>query len=129
MKRTYLQKIYQGSQVAYIGSADPRILNAMIIHAEADDEKYQRAISETRVKEISDYVAGGENAPTGILPGALILGTRNQDKPKIHTTYAQLQDRNGQFQQLELYYIDLPETEEELKECRNTLTLWTVSTD
>ena len=49
MKRVYLTKMRQGEQVAYIGNADPRLLCPLIIHTDTDDEKYQRAISRTRV--------------------------------------------------------------------------------
>lgn len=80
MKRVYLTKMRQGEQVAYIGNADPRLLCPLIIHTDTDDEKYQRAISRTRVSEVAAYVLGdGESSP-GILPGALILGTRYQDR-------------------------------------------------
>ena len=58
MRRIFLQKIRQGPQEAYAGTADPRLLNELIIHEEKDDEKYQRAISSSRVAEIARYVKG-----------------------------------------------------------------------
>ena len=95
MKRVYLTKMRQGEQVAYIGNADPRLLCPLIIHTDTDDEKYQRAISRTRVSEVAAYVLGdGESSP-GILPGALILGTRYQDRLPVCRAYATTKDSTG----------------------------------
>ena len=68
MRRILLQKICQGPQEAYVGRADPRLLNELIIHEEADDEKYQRAISHSRVAEIASYVKGGGRGTAGDSP-------------------------------------------------------------
>ena len=121
MKRVYLTKMRQGEQVAYIGNADPRLLCPLIIHTDTDDAKYQRAISRTRVSEVAAYVLGdGESSP-GILPGALILGTRYQDRLPVCRAYATTKDSTGLDQTIELYYIDLPETEEEIDSLQDTL--------
>ena len=121
MRRILLQKICQGPQEAYVGRADPRLLNELIIHEEADDEKYQRAISHSRVAEIASYVKGDDRAPPGILPGALILGTRYPDKLQVGKATAVIRDETGRQDSLEVYHLDLPETPEEIAPLRETL--------
>ena len=121
MRRIFLQKIRQGPQEAYAGTADPRLLNELIIHEEKDDEKYQRAISSSRVAEIARYVKGEEGALPGILPGSLILGTRYPDRLQVRSASALIRDETGRQDDVELYYLDLPETPEEIDSLRGTL--------
>ena len=102
MRRIFLQKIRQGPQEAYAGTADPRLLNELIIHEEKDDEKYQRAISSSRVAEIARYVKGEEGAPPGILPGSLILGTRYPDRLQVRSASALIRDETGRQDDVEL---------------------------
>lgn len=68
MKRVYLTKMRQGEQVAYIGNADPRLLCPLIIHTDTDDEKYQRAISRTRVSEVAAMCWETENPRPEFFP-------------------------------------------------------------
>src|SRR5699024_335102 len=121
MRRILLPKICHGPQEAYVRRAAPRLLTEPIIQEGAADEKCQSAISTSRVAEIASYVKGDDRAPPGILPGALILGTRYPDKLQVGKATAVIRDETGRQDSLEVYYLDLPETPEEIAPLRETL--------
>ncbi len=109
MKKILLQKITQFNTVYYIGRIDPRILCKVAKELEmSTTQEAQRPLSEKRVKEIACYV---ENY--GILPNTLTLATNN-NMLKVN----KIEGIEGVD---DLYYLDFPNTEEELNAYKNTI--------
>lgn len=122
MKRLYLTPIDQHGRRAYVGSADPRILIPMTAKATAEgEEQYQRLLSISRVKDIASYVGGEKEGEPGILPGALILGTRYPDRLEVKKIRAVPLSGESGPETIELHYIDFPETYQEAESLRSTL--------
>lgn len=99
MKKVYLQKITQHGTISYCGKIDPRILVRIAAKIEMSTvQDAQRPLNEKRVKEIASYV----NDEMGILPNTLTIATRDN---KISINKANIGE--------ELYYCELPDTENE----------------
>lgn len=93
MKRIYLQKIIQHSEICYIGKLDPRELVRVATKVEMSEvQDAQRPLNKKRVQDISKYVSE-EN---GILPNTLTLATKDNS---FEIKY----DSDTHF-----YYIDFP---------------------
>lgn len=106
MKRIYLQKILQHSEICYIGKLDPRELVKVATKIEMSEvQDAQRPLNKKRVQEISKYISD-EN---GILPNTLTLATKdNSFEIKF--------DSNTQF-----YYIDFPSDSNEFHKYQNKI--------
>lgn len=111
MKKTYLTKTQQHSVISYTGSIDPRILVRMadqsIEIGEVQDD--QRPLDKKHIQEIASHV--GENQ--GLLPTSIIVGTKDKNKLTVETEKSSSGD--------DLYYMMIPETDQELKEYENTI--------
>ena len=121
VKKIYLQEVHQLDRTAYVGSIDPRIIIPMAIRTDEEgEEQYQRTLSISRVKDIAAYVGGEKEGEPGILPGSLILGTRDSDILKLQKTQAVLWDGLRQTE-IELSFIEFPENPEEARLFQGTL--------
>ena len=74
MKRIYLQKITQHSEICYIGKIDPRELVKVATKVEMSEvQDAQRPLNKKRVQDISNYVQD----KNGILPNTLTIATKD----------------------------------------------------
>lgn len=110
MKKIYLTKVQQFNEVSYTGSVDPRKIVRM-----ADQtieigqvQEDQRPLDKKHIQEIAEHVAN-----QGLLPTSIIVGTKDKNKLIVETEKSL--DGNT------LYYMMIPETEEELKQYKNTI--------
>ena len=112
MKRLYLEKVKQHDKEYYIGKADPRDLVRMAKSLEVGTtQDAQRPLQEKKLLQIRDHVE--EN---GILPNTLVLATC---KPELTVKSITVIDDTGS--EIELFYIDVPVTNEEFKIYENSL--------
>ena len=109
-----LRQVHQKNAVFYAMVADPReVVRLMKRVKEKEVQEAQRPWSLKKVQEIASFVAGrlklsDSYQATGLIPNAPILNI--MDKLSIH------QDREtGRF------YLCLPETEEEFRDCQGCL--------
>ncbi len=117
MKRIYLQKNTQGAKEFYIGSCDPRTLIRMVGDLQiTTDSQAQRPLTGRKVKEIAAYVSS-ENED-GMLPSSVILGTRERGKLDVIPVRGVIPETG---EEIELYALDLPETEAEFESCSEAL--------
>lgn len=111
MKRIYLVKTQQYGVTSYTGSIDPRVLVRMadqsIEVGQVQDD--QRPLDKKHIQEIAAHV--GENQ--GLLPTSIIVGTKKKDKLTVESCKSD----NGD----ELFFMMIPETEQELKDYENTV--------
>lgn len=106
MKRIYLQRIVQHSEVCYVGKIDPRDLVKVATRVEMSaTQDAQRPLNEKRVKDIAKYVSSD-----GILPNTLTIST-NDNSFEIHS----LPDCEG------IYYIDFPSEADEFPRFSNKI--------
>lgn len=114
MKRIYLQKINQKGNECYIGKVDPRKLIRIVEQVEmGETQEAQRPLNAKRVKEIANYIASDDSISHiggGILPNTLTLATKDCSF-EVKTA----DDIPG------IYYIEFPETEDEIKKYINTI--------
>ena len=110
MKKIYLTRIQQFNEVSYIGSIDPRKLVRM-----ADQtieigqvQEDQRPLDKKHIQEISEHV--GNN---GLLPTSIIVGTKDKSRLTVEKEIGPDGDT--------LYYMMVPDTEEELLQYANTI--------
>ena len=110
MKKVYLTKVQQYNEVSYTGSIDPRKLVRM-----ADQtieigkvQEDQRPLDKKHIQDISEHVGN-----QGILPTSIIVGTKDKNKLIVETEKSV--DGNT------LYYMMIPDTEEELNQYANTI--------
>lgn len=113
MKKIYLTKVEQKGLTFYSMVADPRLIVKMRKDYKAGAiQDVQRPWIENKVKEIAYYVGGhfriDNKKALGIIPNSPILNFKKkiaiqEEKIKISPT-----------EELTLYYVELPETEEEL---------------
>lgn len=86
MKKYELRPVTQNNKTFYVMIADPRIIVRLLENYKAGQEQEaQRPWNETRVKEISKFVAGkfkGENnqKANGLIPNAPIINIKNNLK-------------------------------------------------
>lgn len=110
MKKIYLSKTQQHGVPAYTGSVDPRVLVRMadqsIEVGQVQDD--QRPLDKKHIQEIAAHV--GEN---GLLPTSIIVGTKVKDKLAVCSEISV----TGH----ELFYMMIPETEQELNDYQNTI--------
>lgn len=106
MKRIYLQKITQHSEICYIGKIDPRELVKVATKVEMSEvQDAQRPLNKKRVQDISNYVQD----KNGILPNTLTIATKdNSFEIKF--------DESKQFN-----YIDFPSEIDEFKLYQNKI--------
>lgn len=117
MKRIYLQKDTQKEKVFYTGKGDPRDFVRMASEIEVSTpQEAQRPLSGKRVMDIAKYVAVG--AEDGILPTSLVIGTKCRDKLCVKPVLA-VEEETGH--KIELYYMDIPETDQEFAEYADTI--------
>lgn len=113
MKRIRLTKITQKNKVFYSCVADPRLIVEMIPQYEAKEvQELQRPWIKKRVEEIADFVDGrlqlkDDYKATGMIPNAPILNIRDNRISVI--------EEDGE------YFIEIPESNSEFKEYRNSL--------
>lgn len=108
MKKVYLLEEKQHKVKSYVGVVSARELVRLATKEELNEnEKFQRVINPSRLKEISEYVLN-----SGLLSGSIIIGTRFNDKLAVH----KVQDSDIP----NLYYTEFPETEEEFEEYKNS---------
>lgn len=113
MKRYNLIDVEQNGKIFYVLVTDPKIIVRLIQDIEAGQEQEsQRPWIESRVREIAKYVAGKfkeDNTnirAAGLIPNTPILNIKNLLSVE--------KDANG-------YYIELPETENEFSQYKNTI--------
>ena len=111
MKKIYLVKTRQHGVNSYTGSVDPRILVRMADQSIeiGQVQEDQRPLDKKHIQEIAEHV--GEKQ--GLLPTSIIVGTKVKDKLIIVSEKSISGD--------ELYFMMIPENEEELKEYANTI--------
>ena len=111
MKKIYLTKTQQHGVVSYTGSIDPRVLVRMVDQSIeiGQVQEAQRPLEKKHIQEIAAHV--GENQ--GLLPTSVIACTKDSHKLTIETE----QSITGE----ELFYMMVPETEQELNAYENTL--------
>lgn len=113
MRRIRLTPITQKNKHFYSFVADPRIITEMIPqYKEKEVQDLQRPWIKKRVEEIADYVDGrvpvsDEYKATGMIPNAPILNIKDNRLAIV--------EKDGE------YYFDLPETDEEFEEYRNSI--------
>lgn len=113
MKKIYLARVQQYNTVSYTGSVDPRKLVKMAdqtieIGQVRDD---QRPLDKKHILEIAEHVA--TKTEDGLLPTSVIVGTKEKDKLVVETE----KSSTGET----LYFMMIPDTEEELIEYANTI--------
>lgn len=110
MKKIYVSRVQQYNEVSYTGSVDPRKLVRMVDQSIeiGQVQEDQRPLDKAHIQDIAKHV--GEQ---GLLPTSVIVGTRDKNKLKVETEVG----ADGSV----LYYIMLPDTEEELQEYANTI--------
>lgn len=113
MKKVYLIPIKQKDSVFYIGKYDPRKLVYMTDQAilSGNVQEAQRPLEPKHLKEVSNYV-GGENNFEGLLPGSILLGTKDNDLLPLKEEFVGDEKK---------YYINFPFTPEELEKYKNTI--------
>lgn len=111
MKKIYLSKVQQFNEVSYTGSIDPRKLVRMVDQSIeiGKVQEDQRPLDKKHIQEIAAHV--GDNR--GLLPTSIIVGTKDKNKLTIETELSENQDP--------LYYMLIPDTEDELKQYTNTI--------
>ncbi len=116
MKKVYLQEIKQKNEKFYSMVVDPRLIAKIrkkYTAGEAQD--VQRPWIEKKVKEIAAYVAGKtivENKKSlGLIPNTPIINIKNNLKIKSEEATI---ITNGSTDKVTRYYIELPETNEEI---------------
>lgn len=112
MRRIYLQKVSQHGMEYYIGKADPRVLVKMATKIQVSTpQDAQRPLNGNRVKQIASYVEG-----EGILPNTLVLATNNR-----MLEVKQIDVKDDQGNNMNLYYMEIPYTPDEFAAYQNTL--------
>ena len=111
MKKIYLTRTQQYNEISYTGSVDPRKLVRMADQSIeiGQVQEDQRPLDKNHILEISKHV--GETR--GMLPTSVIVGTKDKNKLKVETEQSATGDT--------LYYMMIPDTENELQEYANTI--------
>lgn len=122
MKKIILIPVQQWNDRFMIAKIDPRILVNMIDDIQVGEaQEAQRPLDEKHLKEIADYVASGGN-----LPSSVIASTKKNEhgnmlslqKESIEVIHA-----DGKSEHRTEYYIEVPETPEELDQWKGTIDL------
>ena len=110
MKKIYLTKVQQFNEISYTGSVDPRILVRMADQSIeiGQIQEDQRPLDKKHIQDIAEHVG-----KQGLLPTSIIVGTKDKNKLTIETE----NDADGNT----LYFMMIPDTEEELQEYENTI--------
>jgi len=112
MKRLYLERIKQHGKEYYIGKADPRDLVRMAKQLEVGTiQDAQRPLQEKKLLQIRDHVTD-----EGLLPNTLVLATC---KPELVVKSQIIKD--DQDNDVELFYIEVPVTDEEFKKYKDSI--------
>lgn len=116
MKKIYLSKVQQFNEVSYTGSVDPRMLVKMADQIEIGQvQDDQRPLDKKHILDIAEYVVGTKQV--GLLPTSVIVGTKQNEEYKTELTVETETSADGTV----LYYMMIPETDEELKRYANTI--------
>ena len=111
MKKIYLSKVQQFSEVSYTGSVDPRKLVRLVDQSievgQVQDD--QRPLDKRHILDIAEHVG----VSRGVLPTSIIVGTKDKTKLTVETEESVSKGM--------LYYMMFPDTEEELKKYANTI--------
>lgn len=123
MKKVYLQEIKQKNEKFYSMVVDPRLIAKIRKKYTAGEvQDVQRPWIEKKVKEIAAYVAGKtivENKKSlGLIPNTPIINIKNN--LKIKSEQATI-NSNGNIETITRYYIELPETNEEISNYEDSL--------
>ena len=123
MKKVYLQEIQQKNEKFYSMVVDPRLIAKIRKKYTAGEvQDVQRPWIEKKVKEIAAYVAGKtivENKKSlGLIPNTPIINIKNNLKIKSEEVTI---ITNGNTESITRYYIELPETNEEISNCEDSL--------
>lgn len=123
MRKIKLEKVRQNRMEFFSGKADPRVMVRM-----ADDiqvgsiQDAQRPLKQKHLKEIAEFV--GQNSRS-VLPGVMIATKKNENgilltlqSEDVTVIYA-----DGTRETETRYYMEFPETEEEIARCRGTLNI------
>ena len=110
MKKIYLSKVQQFNDVSYTGSVDPRKLVRMVDQSIeiGQVQEDQRPLDKKHIQEIAEHVGN-----QGLLPTSIIVGTKDTNKLVVETEKSP--DGNT------LYYMMIPDTDDELKQYENTI--------
>lgn len=110
MKKIYLSRVQQFNEVSYTGSVDPRKLVRMADQSieVGQVQEDQRPLDKQHIQDIAAHVGS-----QGLLPTSIIVGTKDKNRLKVETE----ESADGHT----LYYMMIPETEEELKQYANTI--------
>ena len=110
MKKIYLSKVQQFNDVSYTGSVDPRKLVRMVDQSIeiGQVQEDQRPLDKKHIQEIAEHVGN-----QGLLPTSIIVGTKDTNKLVVETETSP--DGNT------LYYMMIPDTDDELKQYENTI--------
>lgn len=123
MKKVYLQEIQQKNEKFYSMVVDPRLIAKIRKKYTAGEvQDVQRPWIEKKVKEIAAYVAGKtivENKKSlGLIPNTPIINIKNNLKIKSEEVTI---ITNGNTESITRYYIELPETNEEISNYEDSL--------
>lgn len=111
MKKIYLTRVQQFSEVSYTGSIDPRKLVRMVDQSIeiGQVQEAQRPLDKKHIQEIAEHVGDKK----GLLPTSIIISTKNKNRLTVEKETAP----DGST----LYYMMVPDTESELLQYADTI--------
>jgi DGQHR domain-containing protein len=122
MKRIQLAKVTEFGTEFYSGKMDPREMVRLVDDIQVGEtQEAQRPLELKHLKEIARHVGGG-----GPLPGSVLISTKKNSADKILTVVSELCTiihPDGTQEEETLYFMEVPETEEEFEAYRSTLNL------
>lgn len=115
MKRVDLEKVVQRNEIFYVGKADPRLLIKLADDIQiGETQDAQRPLEKKHLEDIAKYV-GQES---GILPTSVLISTKQQNSDgktiDILEENVVIQHEDGTEENKKIYYMEIPETNEEL---------------
>ena len=122
MIKVILERVNQLGKIFYIGKCDPRLLVKLTEDIQVGEvQDAQRPLEMKHLQEISKYVG----ADRGILPSSILISTKqaNHHGLRLDIKHETLKiiDELGSESTIEQYFIELPETEKELKLYEGTI--------
>lgn len=123
MKKIIVQKIKQKDVEFYSMVADPRLVaKVRRKYIAGEKQDVQRPWIESKVREISEYVAGKtkveDKKSLGLIPNSPIINVKGS--LKVHSEDVKI-SVNGEEREEKQYYIMFPETAEEVEKHQNEL--------